>query len=311
VTLRSPDFDVEGRSWPYREASHFVVVAGVRVHAWVIDRAPAAAARPTIVLLHGTGAGVHSFRDLVPLLAERFTIVAIDLPGHGFSGLASSTASFSASPTGTAAVIAATLGALGVEPDVVVGHSAGAAVAVCLVLSEPGPHKVRLLVGLGAALVPLEGAAAVLLPLIARWCARTPIASRVIAWRARQPGSVERLVRSTGSRLDVAGIDLYRKLAGCPGHVAGVLAMLAEWNLESVFDRLSLVEVPTLMVAAAGDRAVPVADQRRASDRVEHARLVVVDGGHLAHEEHPAEIARLIHEAANAAGVARATTGHA
>jgi len=312
MSVRPPDFDREGRSWPFRDASRFVVVEGQRLHAQVIERATDAAAAPVILLLHGTGAGVHSFRDLVPLLTDRFTVVAFDLPGHGFSTTLPATGSgsaarsgkaFSPSPSGTASLIAHALKQLDLDPDVVVGHSAGAAVAVCLVLAEE-QRPVRVLVGLSAALVPIEGFAAVVLPAMARLAARAPLLARFVAWRARQPGSVERLVRSTGSTLDATGIGFYRKLAGCPGHVAGVLRMLAHWDLDFVFDRLSLLEVKTLLVAGAADRAVPVADQRRASEHIEHARLIVVDGaGHLVHEERPAQIARLIHEAADAAGL--------
>ena len=40
---------------------------------------------PVALLLHGTGASTHSFRDLLPWLARRCTVVAPDLPGHGFT----------------------------------------------------------------------------------------------------------------------------------------------------------------------------------------------------------------------------------
>jgi pimeloyl-ACP methyl ester carboxylesterase len=41
--------------------------------------------RPTLLLLHGFPSSSHMFRNLIPLLAERFHIVAPDLPGFGFS----------------------------------------------------------------------------------------------------------------------------------------------------------------------------------------------------------------------------------
>jgi pimeloyl-ACP methyl ester carboxylesterase len=40
---------------------------------------------PTLVLLHGFPSASHQFRDLIPLLADRFHIVAPDLPGFGKS----------------------------------------------------------------------------------------------------------------------------------------------------------------------------------------------------------------------------------
>ena len=56
-----------------------VAAGGLRWHVQV------AGDGPVLLLLHGTGAATHSWRDLLPLLAERFTVVAPDLPGHGRS----------------------------------------------------------------------------------------------------------------------------------------------------------------------------------------------------------------------------------
>jgi pimeloyl-ACP methyl ester carboxylesterase len=44
---------------------------------------------PTVLLLHGFPSAGHMFRDLIPLLAERFHLVAPDLPGFGQSDMPS------------------------------------------------------------------------------------------------------------------------------------------------------------------------------------------------------------------------------
>jgi pimeloyl-ACP methyl ester carboxylesterase len=41
--------------------------------------------QPSLLLLHGFPSSSHMFRNLIPLLADRFHIVAPDLPGFGFS----------------------------------------------------------------------------------------------------------------------------------------------------------------------------------------------------------------------------------
>ena len=46
-------------------------------------------AKPTLLLLHGFPTSSHMFRDLIPLLADRFHLVAPDLPGFGLSALPS------------------------------------------------------------------------------------------------------------------------------------------------------------------------------------------------------------------------------
>ena len=74
-----PTWAVEGRDWPNRDASRFVDVGRVKWHVQVMGSGPA------LLLLHGTGAATHSWRDLLPLLARDFTVIASDLPGHGFT----------------------------------------------------------------------------------------------------------------------------------------------------------------------------------------------------------------------------------
>src|SRR5206468_2126887 len=61
--------------WPNRAASLAVEAGGLR---WHVQRAGHG---PVLLLLHGTGAATHTWRDLLPLLATDFTVVAPDLPG--------------------------------------------------------------------------------------------------------------------------------------------------------------------------------------------------------------------------------------
>ena len=67
MSTRFQTVDVDGTSIFYREA-------GPR-------------GRPTLLLLHGFPSASHMFRDLIPLLADRFHIVAPDLPGFGQSAM--------------------------------------------------------------------------------------------------------------------------------------------------------------------------------------------------------------------------------
>ena len=75
------NWERDGRDWPNRAFSRFVQAGGLRWHVQVMGQGP------VVLLLHGTGASTHSLRDLAPLLAEHFTVVAPDLPGHGFTAV--------------------------------------------------------------------------------------------------------------------------------------------------------------------------------------------------------------------------------
>jgi magnesium chelatase accessory protein len=284
------DWARDGRDWPLRQHSRFVEAAGVRFHVQVLGSGEC------VLLLHGTGASGHSFRGLAQRLAGRFTVVVPDLPGHAFSR---SSPLFVPSLEGIAQAVEGLLSALGLQPSLAIGHSAGA--AILLQMSLRGHLPGRLLVGLASALAPFPGAAGLLFPPMAKLLARTPVVARVMARQARDLRNVERLVRSTGSTLDAEGVRLYQRLAASPEHVAQVLAMLARWDLERVYESLPRVRAPLLLLAGERDLAVPPQQQRAAAARVPSATLRVLAGlGHLFHEEEPALVERLVLEAFDA-----------
>ncbi|WP_163535645.1 alpha/beta fold hydrolase, partial [Klebsiella pneumoniae] len=118
---------------------------------------------------------------LAPRLAERFRVVAPDLPGHGFTDpLPPGRLSL----PGMAAAIRDLLGELAVAPALVVGHSAGAGLLVRMCLDGLSP---RLLVALNGALTPFPGVASVLFPSIARMLFLNPVTPRFFAWTADRP----------------------------------------------------------------------------------------------------------------------------
>ncbi|UUL83047.1 alpha/beta fold hydrolase BchO [Sphingomonas qomolangmaensis] len=292
MTLR---FEVEGRDWPNRAASRFVAVGRIRWHVQVMGQGPA------LLLLHGTGAATHSWRDVAPLLANDFTVIAPDLPGHGFT---------SGRPIGglampaMAGAVGDLLDAMGERPDIVVGHSAGAAIAVRMALdSRVAPQAI---VGLNPALLPFPGLAAKLFPTLAKLLFVNPFAPHIFAQIARGSGEVGRfLARSTGSTIDAAGVEYYARLFRDPGHIGGAIAMMAEWDLDSFAARLPELGVPLLLIHGDRDAAIPAKAATDAAARVPGAAVEIVSGvGHLAHEERPADIAaRILAFARQAEGV--------
>jgi magnesium chelatase accessory protein len=281
-----PVWEREGADWPHREASRFVAASGLTWHVQTFGSRDA----PALLLLHGTGAATHSWRGLAPLLAQDFFVVAPDLPGHGFTDpLPAARLSL----PGMAAAIGELLSSLGVAPDIVVGHSAGAALLVRLCLDGLAP---RHLVALNGALTPFPGLAAVLFPGLARMLFLNPVTPRLFAWTADRP-AVERLIRGTGSRLDAQGLDLYRRLFRCPGHVAGALGMMANWDLAALDRTLPRLTVPTTLVVGGDDRAISPDTAFALQKRLPHARVELLRNlGHLAHEEAPETVARVIRQ---------------
>ncbi len=280
----------DGVDWPNRDASRFVAAGGVSWHVQV------AGSGPVILLLHGTGAATHSWRGLFADLAKDFTVVAPDLPGHGFSSRPDGAAM---SLPGMARAVADLLAELGLSPEVVVGHSAGAAIAARMCLD--GLIAPRALVSLNGALLPLPLMPEEVFGPMARTLVSCRLVSRVFAWQAGSQAAMDRLVRSTGSTLDAEGMALYARLARNPGHVEGALAMMANWGLRALEADLPALRQKLILVTGSRDRTVPPGESYRVLRLVPSAKLISLPGlGHLAHEEDPTTAARLIRDAAAA-----------
>ncbi len=282
------DWAREGLSWPHRERSRFIRVAD---HPWHVQLWPhPQSPRRAVVLIHGTGSSAHSWREVAPHLAHRYTVVAMDLPGHGFSAR---TSPAEGSLEGMARGLLALLRELQMDTVWVVGHSAGAAIAAQMALDDPS--RVHGVMGLNPALMPLRGWAAHVFSPAARALSAHPLMAAALSWQAAQPWMVQRLLDSTGSRLDAHGVALYRQLVADTDHVAGVLEMTARWDLSALLTRLPQLQRPVTLVTTAHDRTVPPSSAQSALQRLPQAKLQALDrGGHLAHEEAPLAFARTI-----------------
>jgi len=290
------NWDRDGRHWPHRERSHFIAAAGLRWHVqhWPAPRPGA----PLLLLIHGTGSATHTWRHLAPLLAPHAELLAMDLPGHGFSGPAAADGPVhGASMAGMARGVTALMAAWGARPRWVLGHSAGAAIAIRMALQAAAAGSAAGwapagLIALNAALFPLPGWAGTLFSPAAKLLALNPLVPSLFAWRARDASVVQKLLDSTGSRLDEAGTRLYRQLVTSPGHVAGALGMVARWNLHELASDLPSLRAPLHLLVGEQDGTVPPADARRAQALVPGATLETLPGlGHLAHEEDAARVA--------------------
>ncbi len=264
--------------WPNRADSRSVRVGGIDWHV------QESGSGPVLLLLHGTGAATHSWRDMLHPLAQHFRVIAPDLPGHGFTtgrppnGL---------TMPGVGRAVAALLGDLGADPALVVGHSAGAAIALRMALD--GLVHPAGIIGIAPALLPFPGVAQHLFPTMAKLLFVNPFAPHIFASVARGSGAVERfLARSTGSTIDAAGIAAYARLFGTSAHCAGAIGMMADWDLVPLKRDLPKVAVPMLVLHGERDAAIPVSGVRDAAALLPDAMLEVLPGlGHLAHEEDP------------------------
>jgi magnesium chelatase accessory protein len=287
-----PDWERDGRDWPHRQSSQFVRAGGVRWHVQRFGQGPVA------LLVHGTGASSHSWSRSAEWLAQRFTVVIPDLPDHGFS---EAPASYRLSLPQMSDGLHKLLKALDVSPVFAVGHSAGAAVLASLCLK--GAIRPGLLVSVNGAWLPFKGLAGQIFPSIAKLLYLNPFTPRLFAWSVDR-STVLRLVGETGSKIDGRGLELYERLLRRPGHVAGALGMMANWDLEPLVNQLACLDLPVILLAGSKDRSIPPQESRRVAAMLPNARVEILEGlGHLAHEERPKEIASLVLKLAAGAGI--------
>jgi magnesium chelatase accessory protein len=274
-------WDRDALDWPHRTCSRFVEAGGLR---WHVQRMGAG---PTALLIHGTGASTHSWRGLMPLLAKRFDVVAMDLPGHAFT---STPPSDGLALDGMARSVGALVKAMELDVRLLLSHSAGAAIGARLVLD--GKLAPTLAASINGAYFALRGLAGLAYPAMARLMAATPVGAWLFARRDWDRRSVERLLAGTGSSLDDEGVALYGRLIRDPSHAAGALGMMAAWDLRALERDFIRWHTPLVLLVGQNDRAVKPADAYRLRDRLGPSVRCTVDLlpglGHLAHEEQPA-----------------------
>lgn len=166
--------------------SRFVTVNGIDVHYTV-----AGSRAPALVLLHGFGASVFSWREVVGPLSRRWQVVAFDRPSAGLTERpmpgewdpSDYPGGSPYSPEAQADLVIGLLDALGIRSAVLVGHSAGGSIALLSALRHPG--RVVGLVLVDAAVYTEGGPPGIVYPLL-----KTPQARRIGPLVARSLGGV-------------------------------------------------------------------------------------------------------------------------
>ena len=273
------------RDWPGAARSRFVEAGGLRWHVQEHGSGP------TIVLVHGAGASLHSFAPLVRRLARDHHCIAFDLPGHGFTSPFTGGAYTLAH---TADALDALLTALGADVSRFVGHSAGAAIALQWLLARRD-DRLPPLVAINPALRPFGGLAGVAFPALARAAAASRSLASFIAHRAARPAQVQRLIAGTGSAVPAEMLDCYQFLFSRPAHVRAVLTMMAGWQLDGMMRSLTRLDPQLHVVLGGRDRAVAPRQTAAMLAGLERTTVTWLERyGHLVHEEAPDAVAALV-----------------
>jgi magnesium chelatase accessory protein len=257
-----------------------------------------------LLLVHGTGAATHTWRDLGPRLATRFTVIAPDLPGHGFT---TAPRMDLLSLDGMARELGTLLDALGIQPSVAVAHGAGMAIVLRLALDRG--EAFRALVGINAALTPPRRQMWTLLAPAAQVSTRSSFVDGLGTKLAS--GSLEEaLLRSTGSTVSAEQAALYGNFLRSRRHMGAVTTMFANWDAAALQRDLPGLRPPVTLAVALNDPWVPPRAADRLAAHFPRVRIVEIgDCGHLAHEEKPGLVETVIVESAQREGLLPRVSG--
>jgi len=274
-----------------------LTVRGLRVS--LLEReSPLLADTAPIVMLHGLVSESTCYKRLLHRLPLDRRVIAIDLPGSGYSerprpGHEPSCVTFAE----MSELVLGVIKALGLDRPILIGHSHGGAIS--LTLATRHPEQLRGLVLLCPA-HPYSG--------VERKIVRFYLSAVGHAFAHMLPRLPDWLMlfvfrHMPGSRrtLEMTDIAPYLHTLRTPGTVDHILQMVARWNedMHQLGTRLDLspIELPTLMVWGERDVVVPAWSARRLAARLSDGELVSLHGvGHLPNDESPNKAAAVIHD---------------
>lgn len=276
---KAPDRSLESLVPRWAPApSDFVDVDGLLVH--YRDQGPSSDPLP-LVLIHGTGASLHTWEGWVAELAKTRRVISFDLPGFGLTG---PNADNDYSNARYIAFVRNLLSRLGIGRAIVGGNSLGGEIAWQLALADPARVAGLVLVdAAGHDFVPES------LPLGFR-IARIPVLREPMRWllpRRAIEASVTN-VYGDPSRVSAELVDRYYELTLREGNRAALMQRMDQLAPGPVA-RLPEIQVPTLILWGGQDRLIPPRWGQAFHEAIRGSRLVTFPAlGHVPHEEDPA-----------------------
>ncbi len=262
------------------EESEFTEVLGLDVHYVRTGEG-----KTNLVLLHGFGASLFSWREVMDPLSKDFSVLAYDRPAFGLTERPTRGEWGNRNPYSGESQVELLLNlmdGMAIDQAVLVGHSAGAAVAVSAALDHP--EKV-----IGLILVdPALGSHGGMLRYL-RWIPQVRRLTLLLV-RSIPSWGMDILYDSwyNTSRITDEIVEGYER----PLKADNWDRALAEFTLaepvSGIKGRLEEIEIPVLLVTGDSDEIVPTEDTVALADEFKNAEVAVIPRcGHLPHEERP------------------------
>lgn len=235
---------------------------------------------PTLILIHGTSASLHTWEPLISRIGEQFRLVSLDLPGHGLTG-ANSQRDYSRQAMVSS--IWVLMDHLGITSATLVGNSLGGSIAWASALDKPERVKSLVLLAPSGAPKKEESRSNIGFRIL-----QTSIGQSLmkhVAPRFIIESSLYQTVVNT-DLIDDAMVDRYWELLRLKGNRQAMIDLANTPRDEKAWRRFSTITAPTLIIWGEEDGVLPISmldTFEREFDQVRSIRLPGI--GHLPMEE--------------------------
>ena len=248
----------------------------------------AGSSETTLVMLHGFGSSLYSWREVTPALAESYTVYAYDRPAFGLTERPTTwTGENPYTRVASLHQLDHLLTYWDTGPVVLVGNSAGGSVAMEYTLTHPEKVTALILVspsqGSGKSFASRFGwivnspQMQRMGPLLVRRIAETGLETLEKAWydSSRQPPDM---------------IQLYTKPLQAENWDVALWHYSTTGEVSQLPDQLGLFDLPILLITGEEDQIIPATNTIELAGKLKGGELVVIpECGHVPQEECPAE----------------------
>ena len=257
-------------------SSSFISIDGINVHYRDMGKGEA------ILLIHGTGASLHTWEKWIDILSAGYRVISFDLPGFGLTG-PDPNHNYQISRYTT--ILDSLMVKLKVDSFHIAGNSLGGLVAWRY--TTQFPQKILTLNLIDAAGLPQSGKK----PPFIFQLAKLPVLSTLL-----QKVTPKSIIKK--SMLDVYKndqlvteklIDRYFELSLREGNRTAFVKRMSQLNEKLVVSDLENITVPVLIQWGKDDLWIPLANAFEFQKLIPKAELIIYDSGHVPMEENPME----------------------
>jgi pimeloyl-ACP methyl ester carboxylesterase len=289
VVFSDPDVrDLEAREKYANPPSQFITLpSGATVHY----RDQGQRNAPTLVLLHGSIASLHTWEPWVNQMGDQFRIISLDLPGHGLTGAVPSDDYSQEAMTGFVNEFTTVMN---IQRFALAGNSMGGAVAARFAIRHP--ERLTALVLVNAAGMPTRTARDAGLGFT---IARLPVIQNVMLYVSPRSLFEQGLKKafSDDALVTQEMVDRYWILNRKTGNRAATLKRFQTPVDNVVQENAERITTPTLILWGDQDSLTPPDIGQAYNAAIKGSRLVVFrNTGHVPMEEVPEQSARVVRE---------------